>query len=131
MRLTTTLLGRVGKDAEVKEVGERDVMNFSVAHTEKWKGKDGQEQERTTWVNCSRWFKRGSAKVANYIKKGNLIFVEGEPSARGYTNAAGEVVGSLELRITELKLISNGKENSTQKEANQGDNGKGEEYLPF
>ena len=40
------LMGRVGQDAEVKEVGENKVAKFSLATSESFKDKSGEWQEK-------------------------------------------------------------------------------------
>lgn len=70
------LIGRIGKDPELKSLTSgTSVVNFSLATTETWK-KDGEKQERTTWLNCSAFGKTGEM-IAQYFKKGDLIYVEG------------------------------------------------------
>ncbi len=73
------LLGRVGKDPEVREVNGTKVANFSLATTERrYKTRDGKEvPERTEWHNLTAW--RGLAEIAEkYIRKGTQIYVEGK-----------------------------------------------------
>jgi len=53
-----TIIGHLGQNAEVKHVenaGNKKVINFSVAHTEKWKDKENVSQSRTIWVECAYW----------------------------------------------------------------------------
>lgn len=100
------IIGNLGKDAEVRTLdsGMR-VISFSVAHTEKWK-KDGEDKEKTIWVNCTIW--RGaeaSVKIADYLKKGQKVYVEGEPSARGWKNDSGDVFANLEYRVVNVELL--------------------------
>jgi single-strand DNA-binding protein len=66
--------GRVGQDAEVKNVGDTTVCSFSVAHTEKVYGQT--PSEKTVWINCSIWGERG-VKLAPHILKGTFVVVEG------------------------------------------------------
>jgi len=72
-----TLVGRTGKDAEVKYIASGTaVANVSVATTEKWK-KDGQAKERTEWHNVTFW--GNLAEIAGeYLKKGTLVYVQGK-----------------------------------------------------
>jgi len=57
------LVGNLGKDPEIKFTPQgTQVAKFSVATSEKFKGKDGQWQERTEWHNVTLW--EGLAKVA-------------------------------------------------------------------
>jgi len=75
--------GRVGQDAEVKNVGDNTVCSFSVAHTEKVYG--ATPSEKTIWVTASIWGERG-IKLAPYILKGTYVVIEGSGSVNGYLN---------------------------------------------
>ena len=75
--------GRVGQDAEVKNVGDNTVCSFSVAHTEKVYG--ATPSEKTIWVTASIWGERG-IKLAPHIVKGTFVVVEGSGSVNGYLN---------------------------------------------
>ena len=65
-----TLTGRLGKDAEVKQHGERYLITFSIATSEK--RRDG---ERTDWHNVKYW--TSSDKVAQCLTKGTQVAVSG------------------------------------------------------
>ena len=75
--------GRVGQDAEVKNVGDNTVCSFSVAHTEKVYG--ATPSEKTIWVTASIWGERG-IKLAPHILKGTYVVLEGSGSVNGYLN---------------------------------------------
>ena len=75
--------GRVGQDAEVKNVGDNTVCSFSVAHTEKVYG--ATPLEKTIWVTASIWGERG-IKLAPHILKGTYVVIEGSGSVNGYLN---------------------------------------------
>jgi single-strand DNA-binding protein len=71
------LIGRLGKDPESKftPTGKK-VTHFSLAISNRWKGKEGEAKEYTEWVNIEAWGRLG--EVCNeYLKKGSLVFVEG------------------------------------------------------
>lgn len=52
------LIGNLGADPEIKYThGGTTVATFSLASTEKWKGKNGDWQEDTTWHRCIVWGK--------------------------------------------------------------------------
>jgi single-strand DNA-binding protein len=75
--------GRVGNDAEVKNVGDNTVCSFSVAHTEKVY--NPTPSEKTIWVTCSIWGERGT-KLAPHILKGTFVVVEGSGGINAYLN---------------------------------------------
>lgn len=66
-----TLIGRLGNDPQLKSFGDKEVVNFSVAYSEKIKG-----EEKTTWFNCEMW--GNFAKIVqSQAKKGDKITVIG------------------------------------------------------
>ena len=78
-------LGNVGKDPEVKTVGDNKVATFSMAMTDKgYTTRDGKEiPDRTEWVNIVAW--RGLASLCEgYVKKGSMLYVEGRLTTRSY-----------------------------------------------
>ncbi len=105
------VIGHLGKDATVKEVNGRKVINFSVAHTEKYTDKQGNKVEKTTWVECGKWVDaNGSTKVSEYLTKGTLVYVEGTPDVNAYSNRQGEASASLRLSVFNLQLLGGKKD---------------------
>jgi len=71
------VVGRLTRDPEVRTTPSgQTVTNFSVATSSKWKGQDGQQNEKTEFHNVIAWGKRGEV-IAQYMVKGQEIFVEG------------------------------------------------------
>lgn len=81
-----TLIGRLGKDPEVRRLESgAAVAKFSLATSESYKDKDGNKQETTEWHNVVVW--RSQAEIAEkFLKKGMLIYVEGKLTYREYTD---------------------------------------------
>lgn len=100
------VIGNLGKDCVVREVNGKNVINFNVAHTEKYKDSQGNQQEKTTWVECSYWTDRPA--VAPYLTKGKTVYVEGAPEVNVYSNKEGQPAGSLRMRVLSLQLIGGG-----------------------
>lgn len=101
------VIGHLGKDATVNSVGETKVINFNVAHTEKFKGKDGVQQSKTTWVECAKWGE--NTNVAQYMLKGGTVYVEGTPEIKSYENKEGKTVSSIGLRVDRIELLGSAK----------------------
>lgn len=79
---TAILIGNLGSDPEVKELpsGAR-VANVSLATSERWKDKQGERQEKTTWHDLVFWNQQADT-VAQYCKKGSKLYVEGSIDKR-------------------------------------------------
>ncbi len=97
------VIGNLGKDCVVNTVNGKNVINFTVAHTEKYKDSQGNLQEKTTWVDCAYWTDRTA--VAQYLMKGKQVFVEGQPEARSFQRNDGTPGSSLSLRVREVQLL--------------------------
>jgi single-strand DNA-binding protein len=97
------IIGNLGKDCIVKEVNGKNVINFSVAHTERFKDAQGNQKERTTWVECAYWTDRTA--VSQYLTKGRTVYAEGSPEADAYTNKEGQVSSTLRMRVQTVQLL--------------------------
>jgi single-strand DNA-binding protein len=106
------IVGNLGGDCIQKEVNGKTVINFNVAHTEKYKDAQGNLKERTTWVNCAYWTDRTA--VAQYLKKGKQIYAEGSPEADGYLNKENQPAATLRMRVQNLQLLGGGNESGGQ-----------------
>lgn len=97
------IIGRIGGDCVTNEVNGKNVINFNVAHSEKFKNASGVPQERTTWVRCAYWTDR--LAIAPYLIKGQQVFVEGTPEVEAYKKQDGEPGASLRMRVREVQLL--------------------------
>lgn len=97
------VIGNLGKDAILNNVNGKNVINFTVAHTEKYKDAQGVQKDRTVWVDCSYWTDRTG--VVPYLKKGTQVYVEGNPDVRTYTTQDGRNGATLTLRVLSIQLI--------------------------
>lgn len=84
------LIGNLGKDPEIRQTNDgKSIANFSVALSESWKDKStGEKKERTEWVNVVV-FGATANFVANYVKKGSKVYVEGSLQTRKWTDKEG------------------------------------------
>lgn len=100
--------GRLGKDAEVKKVGNDTVINFSVATTETWKEKGTDEKKKsTTWTQCEWW--APMEKLAKSLTKGSSVYIEGTAKHGSYEKAVGSEkveIPTFKVRVDELILLS-------------------------
>ena len=111
------IIGNLGKDCIVKDVNGKTVINFSVAHSERYKDALGNPKERTTWVECAYWTDKTA--VAQYLTKGKTIYAEGYPDADVYLNKDNQSTATLRMRVMSLQLVGGvGGENSGQNTGN-------------
>ena len=73
------ILGRVGKDPDTRYLPNGDVVSsLAIATEEKWVDKQtGEQKKQTEWHNIT-FFRRLAETVEKYVKKGDLLYVEGK-----------------------------------------------------
>lgn len=92
--------GNIGGEAERRVTPKGDsVVSFSVAV------KSGYgDKAVTTWARCSLWGKRGES-LAEYLTKGALVGISGEPTLREYKANDGTTGKTLEVRVNDITLL--------------------------
>lgn len=105
---TVTLIGRLGQDPETQEAGGSTVTKFSIATSQRWKDKDGNQQERTEWHNCEAWGKVGSEVIQKYVQKGHQLALSGEIRYDKYEKD-GEKRTATKIRVKDIQLLQNAK----------------------
>lgn len=108
-----SIIGNVTKDAEIRSFeGGRSVINFDVAVNERFKDRNGQKVERTSYVRCAMW--RENTSIAQYITKGTKLYVEGTPDVDSYINKEGKAVGNLKINVREVEFVGGAKKTENQ-----------------
>ncbi len=124
------LIGNLGKDPEVKYLDNNVARaKFSLATTETYKDKSGNQVSQTEWHNVVLW--RGLAEVAEkYLKKGQKVYIEGRIKTRSWEDDSNNKRYTTEiLGDSMIMLDKKGEEDS----ANGGgmDSMASEDDLPF
>ena len=73
------LVGYLGADPDIRTTRNDDVIaNYRIATSKSWKDRDGERQEHTEWHSIVVFNKALAAIAEEYLKKGQLVLVEGE-----------------------------------------------------
>lgn len=98
------LVGRVGSDPEVKiSTKEEKFAGFSLATSEKFK-RNNEWQEKTQWHKCMCWDPNLAGTIEKYVKKGTMLYVEGQVETRQYDHN-GETKYVTEIIIPRYKGV--------------------------
>jgi single-strand DNA-binding protein len=98
------ILGNLGRDPETRFLPSGDaVTTFSIATSESWKDKSGNEQSKVEWHNCVA-FKRTGEIAAQYLKKGSKVYVEGQLRTQSW-DKDGQKHYKTEIVVRELQLL--------------------------
>ncbi len=127
----TIIVGNLGRDPEMRYTPSGTaVTNLNVAVNRKWTGRDGQQQEKTTWFRVAAWDKL--AELCNqYLSKGSLVLVEGDVEARAWTTQEGEARASLELNARNVRFLGGRQSADYEGGALREGSPTGEDDIPF
>ena len=99
------LIGNAGRDAELRYTQNGTaVANFSIAVTRRYQSRD-EMREDTEWFNVSAW-ERQAENVAERVKRGSRVFVDGRLSTREYTSGNGETRTSLDVNANRVLVLT-------------------------
>lgn len=115
------VIGNLGKDCVTNAVNGKNVINFNVAHTEKFRDAQGNQKDKTIWVDCAYWTDRTG--IAPYLRKGTQVYVEGTPEVRTYPKNDGTTGASLTLRVLSVQLLGGRTEGGGEGGYNAGNSG--------
>ena len=108
MRNSVHLIGRLGKDPEIKTYNEQNRATFSLATTDTYKNQKGEKGEDTQWHNVVIWGKLAGI-VEKYVKKGDEIAVEGKLVHRVYeTNGEKKYIS--EISVNDMLMLGGKKD---------------------
>lgn len=96
-------IGNLGGDAVVKGDNGHEFVTFRIAHNDKWKGSDGVENNRTTWIDC---VVDGRPKVLDWLKAGQMVCVQGSATLRVYDSAKDHCKkAGIQVKVRSLELL--------------------------
>ena len=100
------LVGNLGQDPEVRYTPSGSaVANVRLATSDQWKDKQtGEMQERTEWHRIV-FFNRLAEVVAEYLKKGQQIYVEGRIQTRKWQDQSGQDRYTTEIVTNEMQML--------------------------
>ena len=106
------LIGNLGKNPEVRylESGVA-VANVTLATTEKYKDRNGNQIEKTEWHDLEMW--EELAKIAEqYLKKGKSIYVEGKIKTDSWQDDQGMKKYRTKIRVQQMTMLGGGGSNA-------------------
>ncbi|PLX86276.1 MAG: single-stranded DNA-binding protein [Desulfuromonas sp.] len=99
------LVGNLGKDPELRYTPSgAAVANFSLATSERYKDRNGEQQEKTEWHNIVVW--RNLAEICGkYLHKGKHIYIEGRIQTRSYDDRDGNKRYITEIVADKMQML--------------------------
>lgn len=98
------LTARMVKDAEVKRTKDnRELVAFTVVINDRYKSKDGEKKEESTFFNCSYWL---STDIAKHLKKGMIVTLFGRVGLNAYKTKDGDYYSHLTFHANYIKIVA-------------------------
>ncbi len=99
------IVGNVGRDPEVRFTKNGTaVATFSVATSERFKDRDGQQQERTEWHRVVAWAQLADI-CGKYLRKGKQVYIEGRLQTRDWEDKDGHKRYTTEVIANVMQML--------------------------
>ena len=99
------LIGNLGQDPEIKySANGLAICNMSIATTERYRDREGMEQEKTEWHRVVA-FDRLAEICGEYLKKGSQVYFEGQIQTRQWQDNDGNTRYSTEIRARDMMML--------------------------
>ncbi len=119
MKNLVILIGNLGKDPEIRFTQSGDaVANFSIATSESWKDKSGEQQTSTEWHNIVVW-KRLAEICGEYLHKGSKVYIEGKLATKKWQDSNGNDRYTTEIVAREMKMLDSKGDGQQSQQTNE------------
>lgn len=100
------IIGRLGADPEKRLMpsSNKAVTKIRVATSERWKDKSGDKQEHTEWHTVVA-FEKLAEIMAEYLRKGSQVYIEGKLQTRRWQDKQGNDRYSTEVVAREMQML--------------------------
>lgn len=112
--LILNVSGNVTGDAIVRTVDNATVTAFTIASNNRYKTKSGEIKEEVTFVRCSIW---NNPEAAKLLYKGRSINVLGAFTQGSYVNSAGDLITTLNVRVSFFQVFGKNAKKETVTES--------------
>lgn len=104
-----TLIGNLGEAPELKYTANgKAVAKLRLATNEKWKNQHDELVGKTVWHQVVLWGDLAS-NAAQYLAKGDPVFIEGRIDNRSYEDERGETKYVSEVVASDVIYLPNGR----------------------
>lgn len=136
------MAGHLGKDPEVRYTNSgKAVVRVDMALLDKWRNKEGEQKEETTWVTIELWG-RTAETFAEKLSKGTNVFIAGKLKEEKWEDKNGNKREKLKVVCDRWQFGSNpyrqnsdsGRSHGQRKEETHGqekgrDKGSGDNWI--
>ena len=126
------LMGRLTRDIELRYTSNNQaVANIGLAVNRRWRSKEGEDREETTFVDCEAWG-RTAEVMSQYLSKGRPVFIEGRLKLDQWQDKDGSNRSRLRVVVDNFQFIdSRGEGGGGSVPASAGASRGGDEHQPI
>ena len=120
----TMLIGNITRDVELKyTTPSAPVANFGLAVNRTYTNSDGEKVDNVCFIDIVAW-NRLAEVAAEYLSKGQPIFVEGRLQMDSWEQEDGQKRSKLKVVAQNIQFLGGGKANDSEGKSSDDD-------LPF
>ena len=99
------IVGHIGADPETRFTPSGTaVANFNLATNESRKSSEGEYRDHTEWHSCVLFGKRAEF-AGEYLKKGQLVYIEGILEKKKFVNDDGDETDRIEVIVRRFTML--------------------------
>ena len=99
------LMGNLTRDVELKYTpSNQPVATFGLAMNRRYKTRDGENREETTFVDCEAWA-RTAEVMSEYLSKGRPVFIEGRLKLDQWQDKDGNKRSKLRVVVENFQFV--------------------------
>lgn len=128
MSNSISFVGRLGRDGDMKKVGEHNLLELAVANNVGF-----GEKKKTNWFRCKIWGKQAVSLQPRMVK-GKEVVVHGELEFEEYTKKDGTNGSAMNVRVNNLDFCGSQKgdnQPATQPQSQSTDPTEDPDSMPF
>ena len=115
-----TLIGRMVRDADCKQVGNSNIANFSIANGRSYMS-NGEKKEETNFFECQVWGKLADV-IGQYGGKGKQIAIEGRLKQETWDGQDGKKMSKVKIVVENFQLLGGKSEGTGNSDSHNNDN---------
>jgi single-strand DNA-binding protein len=99
------LMGNLTRDVELKQIaGNTSVAEIGLAINRRFKDREGNPREETTFVDCEAWG-RTAEVMSQYLSKGKPVFIEGRLKLDTWQDQTGAKRSKMRVVVEGFQFI--------------------------
>jgi single-strand DNA-binding protein len=116
------LVGRITKELELKQVGEKNLLKFSIACNR-------MKKDEADFINCVAWEKTAEI-ISKFCSKGSKVGIVGRIQTGSYDDKEGKKVYTTDIVVQQVQFLDSKKKDGANDNTENTDNVSDDEF-PF